>query len=150
MGYHHTKTKGDLGVVHAELDLIEKGFLILYPRTEHAPFDLVAYDGNRFIRVQVKYRAAVNGCLHIRFATFWNDRHGTHMRPMPKDEVDVLCVYCPETKRCYYLDPQHFQTHAALRIDAPRNNQTEGIHFAQEFVDLPKSIRGVAVLAKTG
>jgi hypothetical protein len=40
---HHTKEKGDLGVLKAQLDLFEQGFLILNPVTEHAPFDLVAY-----------------------------------------------------------------------------------------------------------
>jgi len=39
---HHTKEKGDLGVLKAQLDLFEQGFLILNPVTEHAPFDLVA------------------------------------------------------------------------------------------------------------
>jgi len=53
---HHTKNKGDLGVVKAFCDLVEKGFVILFPATEHAPFDLAAYKDNRFIRIQVKYR----------------------------------------------------------------------------------------------
>lgn len=35
---HHTKTKGDLGVLKVKLDLFEQGFLILNPETEHAPF----------------------------------------------------------------------------------------------------------------
>lgn len=53
---HHTKTKGDLGVLKAQVDLCEKGYMILYPHTEHAPFDLVIYKDNQFKRVQVKYR----------------------------------------------------------------------------------------------
>ena len=40
---HHTKQKGDLGVLKAQLDLFEQGFILLNPMTEHAPFDLVAY-----------------------------------------------------------------------------------------------------------
>ena len=40
---HHTKEKGDLGVLKAQLDMFEQGFVILNPVTEHAPFDLVAY-----------------------------------------------------------------------------------------------------------
>ncbi|HZF39634.1 MAG TPA: group I intron-associated PD-(D/E)XK endonuclease [Blastocatellia bacterium] len=47
---HHTKNKGDLGVAKAHCDLIEKGYIVLIPSTEHAPFDLVAYDGMRFVR----------------------------------------------------------------------------------------------------
>jgi hypothetical protein len=63
---HHTKSKGDLGVAKAYCDLVEKGYAVLFPATEHTPFDLVAYDGSRFVRIQVKYRRAVNGSVHIR------------------------------------------------------------------------------------
>jgi hypothetical protein len=53
---HHTKSKGDLGVLKAQVDLYEKGYMILHPQTEHAPFDLVVYKDKNFKRVQVKYR----------------------------------------------------------------------------------------------
>lgn len=36
MFYHHTKTKGDLAVLKAQLALFEKGYLILVP--QHCPF----------------------------------------------------------------------------------------------------------------
>jgi hypothetical protein len=65
MRYHHTKNKGDLGLVQAMADLTAKGWAILVPLTEHEAFDLVAYRDGRFLRVQVKYRAAVNGVIEI-------------------------------------------------------------------------------------
>ena len=40
---HHTKDKGDLGVLKAQIDLFEQGFTLFVPLTEHRPFDLVAY-----------------------------------------------------------------------------------------------------------
>ncbi len=46
--YHHTKSKGDLGVLKAQVDLYQKGFMILFPATEHAPFDLVVYKDNHW------------------------------------------------------------------------------------------------------
>ena len=33
---HHTKVKGDLGVLKAQVSLYEQGYLILQPVTEHA------------------------------------------------------------------------------------------------------------------
>ena len=45
---HHTKDKGDLGVLKAQVSLYEQGYSILLPLTEHAPFDLVAYKDNDF------------------------------------------------------------------------------------------------------
>ncbi len=52
---HHTKNKGDLGVLKAQVDLCSKGYLILTPLSEHSPFDIVAYKNGEFIRIQVKY-----------------------------------------------------------------------------------------------
>jgi hypothetical protein len=45
---HHTKDKGDLGVAKAHADLVSEGFTVLFPATEHAPIDLVAYGAGEF------------------------------------------------------------------------------------------------------
>ena len=50
MSSHHTKDKGDLGVLKAQVDLFEQGFAIFTPQTEHCPFDLVAYKDGEFRR----------------------------------------------------------------------------------------------------
>ena len=48
MHSHHTKDKGDLGVAKAFADLVSRGYAVLFPATEHAPFDLVSYRDGRF------------------------------------------------------------------------------------------------------
>ncbi len=85
---HHTKEKGDLGVLKAQLDLFEQGFLILNPVTEHAPFDLVAYKDWQFQRVQVKYKSVdKTGSITVHFRSCWADKNGTHMQQTDKDVV---------------------------------------------------------------
>jgi PD-(D/E)XK nuclease superfamily protein len=137
MSKHHTKEKGDLGVAKAYCDLIEKGYIVLFPTTEHAPFDLVAYDGSRFIRVQVKYRSAVNGCLQVNLINWWADKNGSHGKPIDKRQIDVFCVYCPETDRCYYFKAEGINTSLTLRISHPRNNQSKNIKFADDYAGVP-------------
>lgn len=144
MRLHHTKNKGDLGMFHAQLDLASKGFGLLLPLTEHEAFDLVAYRNDRFLRVQVKYRAAAGGVLRIHFSTSWADRHGTHTAPIDKQAVDLLCVYCPDTQRCYYLDPQAFHRTVYLRLSAAGNSQKARVKWADDFLDLPAAVVGVA------
>lgn len=134
---HHTKTKGDVALLHAQLDLAEKGFGILLPITEHEAFDLVAYRGRVFMRVQVKYRRAVRGRLEVRFATFWADRAGTHKAKIDKDGVDLYCIYCPETRRCYYVDPKAHRESITMRIEETRNGQKRGVHDANDFLEIP-------------
>lgn len=135
---HHTKTKGDLGVLKAQVDLFEQGFTLFAPLTEHSPFDLVAYRGGEFLRIQVKYRAIdKHGKVDVKFSTCWTDRNGTHTVPIEKSEIDLYCVYCPDTDECYYLNPDDFQSNATLRVRSPKNGQTKGIRFAADFRRVP-------------
>jgi PD-(D/E)XK endonuclease len=140
---HHTKTKGDLGVLAAELDLFEKGLLILRPQTEHAPFDLVVYRDERFYRVQVKYRAAVDGLISFHLATCWADKHGVHVVPIDKSAIDILCIYSPDARRCYYLDPRGPKKTVNLRLSPPRNQQKKNITWAHECTEIPATVVGV-------
>lgn len=138
MLYHHTKTKGDLGVLKAQLDLYQKGYMILLPYTEHAPFDLVAYKAGEFKRVQVKYRELnAKGILEVRFRSTYSTGKGIVEKEIDKVEVDVYCVYCPQTDSCYYFDPKDFKKSISLRVDAPKNNQEKRIKFANVYRGLP-------------
>jgi len=137
MREHHTKNKGDLGVLKAQLNLYEKGYLILTPHTEHAPFDLVGYKNGKFLRIQVKYRTAKNDKIEVPFRTCWADKNGTHTQDYDKNEIDVMCVYCPDTDKCYYVNPQECNKTFNLRLSTPKNNQKNGIHLAENYMELP-------------
>ena len=138
MQSHHTKDKGDLGVLKAQLDLFEQGFTLFVPLTEHCPFDLAAYKDGNFRRVQVKYRSmSRSGRIEVKFSTCWADRLGTHTVPTDKDEVDTDCVYCPDTDECYYLDPRQFGSSVPLRVEASKNSQKLNIDFAPDFRGVP-------------
>ena len=135
---HHTKDKGDLGVAKAFADLVDKGYMVLAPMTEHAPFDLVAYRDARFLRVQVKYRRAdQSGAVLVAFKSSWADQHGAHTRHIDKAEVDIFCVYCPDTDRCYYFRPSDHGNSITLRITPSRNNQRLGVWLASDFLEVP-------------
>lgn len=135
---HHTKTKGDLGVLKAQIDLFEQGFNIFWPLTEHSPFDLAAYRNGVFRRIQVKYRAADKfGKIDVKFSTTWTDKRGTHTSEVDKTEVDLYCVYCPDTDSCYYIDPLQYRSTVSLRVKKPKNSQAKGVHFAEDFRGVP-------------
>lgn len=137
MAVHHTKDKDDLGVAKAYADLVTKGFMVLFPTTEHAPFDLVAYADGAFHRVQVKYRSARGGAVHLNLRSTWSDRNGVHSAPIDKAAVDAICIYCPETDECYYIRPTDHGASVNLRITPTRNGQRKRILEAAAFRDLP-------------
>lgn len=78
---HHTKSKGDFAIFKSQMDLYEKGYTILLPLTEHAPFDLVAYKENAFIRVQVKYRHLNDkGVIYVKFSNSYSTKKGVQIK----------------------------------------------------------------------
>ena len=138
---HHTKDKGDLGVAHAIADLAEQGFVVLTAFCEHAPFDLVGYRDGTFTRVQVKYRAlSTSGTIDVQFRSTWSDSNGTYARPLDKQEVDVVCLYCPDTRACYYVDPKRFRRSVSLRVIPSRNRQERNVLVADDFRAMPASM----------
>ncbi len=137
MSVHHTKDKGDLGVAKAYCDLVARGYMVLFPSTEHAPFDLVAYDGNKSVRIQVKYRSAVRGCLQVNLINWWADKNGSHGKRVDKRQIDVFCIYCPQTDKCYDIRAEEVKVSLTLRITAPKNNQSTNIRFADEYTGDP-------------
>jgi len=135
---HHTKDKGDLGVLKAKLDLFEQGYLILNPETEHAPFDLVIYRDGVFRSVQVKYRSLnKHGTLTVAFRRSYCDTNGLVIREIEKDPIDLFALYCPDTDECYYFDPKQFNKSVSLRVNTSRNNQEKGIHLSKDFRKVP-------------
>ncbi len=134
---HHTKDKGDLGVAKAHADLTAQGFMVLMPMTEHAPFDLVAYREGGFQRVQVKYRSLRGGVVDVSFKSYWSDRNGTHVRPIDKFQIDVICIYCPDTDECYYVQPLEHGASVSLRVLASLNGQVVGVLPASAFRLMP-------------
>lgn len=135
---HHTKDKGDVGVLKAQADLASKGYMVLLPLTEHAKFDLVVYKDQKFKRVQVKYRSVDSrGCVSVSFRSCWSDRIGIHMKATDKTEIDMYCLYCPETEQCFYFDPRKFKKSICLRVNPPKNGQKQYVHFASDYLKVP-------------
>lgn len=140
MAAHHTKDKGDLGTAKAHADLVSQGFTVLFPATAHAAFDLVAYRDGAFHRVQVKYRSSARlGSISVQFRSIWADRHGTHMKPSDKNELDVLCIYCPETDACYYVRPSNHRQSVSLRVVPAKSGQVANILAAEDFRSFPEA-----------
>jgi hypothetical protein len=138
MIYHHTKNKGDLGVLKVKLDLYLQGFLILVPETEHAPFDLVIYKDGVYKSVQVKFRnLSRNGVLQIPFRSSYSTSKGVMTKFVNKTMIDIYAVYCPQTDSCYYFDPKSYNRCISLRVKTSLNNQQQGIWLADDFKKVP-------------
>ena len=126
-----TKRKAELGIAKAIADLVEKGFEVLVPLSEHSHFDLVIWDGNTFRSVQVKHRNIQRGSVKVVLGNSWSDKSGHHFMAMDKDVIDIICIYCPQTKECYYVNPKNFNKQITLRIDPISDNRE--VKWAKDF-----------------
>lgn len=99
---HHTKDKGDLALMYAQLRLTEMGYFILLPVSEHLPFDLIAYKDGKCLRIQVKYKAAKKNKISITFRSSWADKNGSHTKYIDKSQIDYWCIFCPDTKKMLF------------------------------------------------
>lgn len=133
---HHTKTKGDIGVLKTQCSLAENGYTVLLPLTEHSSYDLVAEKAGTFRRIQVKYRSASNGRIEVAFKNTWSDRNGRHVAKVDKNEVDLYAVYCPDTDKVYYFDPKQFSSSVTLRLAPAKNNNQSGVNLADNYTTI--------------
>lgn len=132
---HITADKGDLGVAMVTADLIERGIPVFTPVSAASPFDLLIYHNDKYLRIQVKYRKMVNNIVKVVA-----ERHtivkGRVVNTRINDEFDILAIYCPDTKTCYYINREDTSKHTVLRFTTPKNNQVKGIKLAKDYTSL--------------
>lgn len=134
---HHTKTLGDYGVLKAQLCLFEKGWLILQPQTEHAPFDLVAYKDGVFNRIQVKSRSMYKGCVRVAFSNQYFTSTGLKKTIVDKSEIDLYCIYIPNIDKCIFFDPKGFgNSNVNFRLEPTKNKQKIGVNLIEDYLEI--------------
>jgi PD-(D/E)XK endonuclease len=120
--------------------LAEVGYNVLIPFGENHRYDLVIEDADRqFWRIQCKtgrldsnqehieFNAASNYYHHRKGGTTWGKRtyHG---------QVEYFVVYCPSTKKVYFIPIDQVTTNKMrLRLSPTRNNQEKNVHWAKDY-----------------
>ncbi len=134
---HHTKDKGDKGVGFVIADLLKKGYYVSIPISEHLPFDLIAINSQGVTKkLSVKYRKVYRGIISVAFSNCYSDSKGFHYKPIDKKMIDVIAIYCENTNNVYYVNHNDFKKGVYLRVDKAKNNQTKGVCFADNYLEL--------------
>jgi hypothetical protein len=85
----------------------------------------------------------VNGAITVPMTTCWADRHGTHTRLVDRREIDAMCVYGPDTRECYYVDPNAVGRTFMLRIAPAKNNVEKGVRWTRDHREMPPTVTGI-------
>jgi hypothetical protein len=127
-----TKRKGDISEARVIGALVEAGYLVSIPFGENQRYDLIADDGKQLLRVQVKTGRLRDGVIIYSNCSSHAHRGGTQ-RPY-FGEVELLAVYCPDTRKVYLLpESQLVASQAHLRIHPTKNGMKKGIRWARHF-----------------
>jgi hypothetical protein len=132
---HEKKVKGDLGVAFVIARLVELGWNVGVPLTEHAPYDLFAECEGEVHTVQVRYTAPADGVIRVKLSTSWSDRHGNHRRPRCAGQFSMLAIYAPGCGVFFVSDEDLGDNcrEVCLRLTRSKNNQTRGVRMAESY-----------------
>lgn len=135
-----TGRKGDIGVHKSIAVLLELGLDVFLPVSSSKPYDILVGDKKNFYKMQVKYRKIrKDGTLAIEFAIKCSHtKRGTIRRHMTPEDVDIFCIYCPDTDKCYFVESDNRKS-IMLRIIDSINNQKCNINHAKDFEKWPYS-----------
>ena len=128
-----TKAVGDRSEAIVLATLIKNGYLVSIPFGENQRYDLLADNGGRILRVQVKTGRLRGDIINFSCSSSHSHRGGTHARPY-FGQADIIAVYCPQNGKVYLVPEEEFvASRAHLRLTAPANNQKRRIRWASRF-----------------
>src|SRR5690606_24318577 len=97
------------------------------------------YKDQQFWRIQVKYRNMnENGTMYVKFQQCYSTKNGVQIQDVDKSQIDLYCIYCPETDLCYYFNPKQFNRSVTIRLKETKNKQKKGVYFAESFLEIPE------------
>jgi len=133
-----TKAVGDRSEAMVLAALIRNGYRVSIPFGENNRYDLLADDGARIARVQVKTGRVRRGAIAYNCcSTHGHRRSGPLSTRSYRGEVDFIGVFCEELGKVYLVPEEEFaRTRAHLRLVAPVNGQRRKLRWAHRF-ELP-------------
>ena len=120
--------------------LLEAGYSVLMPFGDNRRYDLVIEDADgKFGRIRCKTGWLENDGDYIEFATaskYYHTRAGRtdHGRRDYRGQIDYFAVYCPETRKAYFVPIDHVgNNNALLRLEPTKNNQKKNVRWAEDY-----------------
>jgi hypothetical protein len=130
-----TKAVGDLSELMVITALVRHGYLVSIPFGENHRYDVIADDGERLLRIQVKTGRLRGGIINFMCSSSHQHRRSGPTASRPYfGEIEFLAVFCPGTGKVYLLpESELVATKGHLRIAPCLNRQVRNIRWAAEY-----------------
>lgn len=108
--------KGELAILKVQTVALGKGYVVSIPASV-ARYDLVVDDGDKLMRVQVKYGGGIAPQTEsaVRVSLNYTDRKGVD-NAYDSTDVDALAVYIPRVDKVLWFTPDKFCGKMKLQI----------------------------------
>jgi hypothetical protein len=138
----------ETAIIHAAVKL---GVDVYKPLSDGTRYDLIFDTAGMLLRIQCKWARRYGDVVVVRCYSNRRARDGMVRRVYTAREVDAFAVYCAELDRVYFLPIQSFdgQSQIHLRLTRARNNQTAGVHLAEDF-EFGATLGGRGAVAQLG
>jgi hypothetical protein len=148
-----TDQKGAIAEMGFAWHATQLGVDVYKPVAEGGRFDLIFDFDGRLWRVQCKWARRVGDVVLVRCYSCRRAREGMQVRRYTPDEIDAFAAYCAELDRCYFLPIELVgnKRNVHLRLATARNNQREGVKWAEDFefeATLPRHQGAIAQLGE--
>lgn len=133
--YNNSSEIGNIGETIALSEFAKRGITVLIPFGQNVPYDLVIEINNKLYKIQCKTtQKLIDGCKMRFNICRTNGFTGTH-NTYTEEEIDFLCLYCIENDYIALVPIKEVlnQRDFVIRITKPKNNQTYGIHMADDY-----------------
>jgi len=131
----NTKAIGDRAEAMVIAALVCRGYLVSIPFGENHRYDLIADDGEKLLRIQVKSGRLRNGIIAYACSSSHQHRRSGPTATRPYfGQIEYLAVYCPGNGKVYLVpESELVATSSHLRIAPCRNQQNRKIRWAAEY-----------------
>jgi hypothetical protein len=98
-------------------------------------YDLVFDLRPALLRVQCKTATLSGNVIVIRCYSCRRNAEGLLKRLYTSDEIDAVAAYCAQLDRMFFVLAERIdgRSHIQLRLRPPKNNQTIGVNWADDF-----------------
>ncbi|RYD85380.1 MAG: hypothetical protein EOP84_02725 [Verrucomicrobiaceae bacterium] len=93
----HTVAQGSIGAAIAIGELAKKGFVVSIPLVDAQAYDLIADDGSKLLKVQVKSTGTlIRGNFVVQLKRVHHNKSGNFIRNFDSSKVDLLVIVCSD------------------------------------------------------
>lgn len=127
------KQVGNLTELRCITAFCELGYKVSIPYGENTRYDFIVDISNKLIRVQAKTCKEKDDGNVIFFPcrSSKTNSKGCLRRKYTKQEIDYFCTY--HKGKCYLIPVSECSNEKNLRLKAPRNNQSMGVNYAEDY-----------------